>query len=142
MFQISVIVEFLAGRVPDMLLKMIALYRPDCERFHLHFTWLATAAALFCNVGTSLTMQPSWSVRKVPGRGSNPGAARSVRRAWVPFRALRSPTRQCRSSWSGELLVPLLFRSCSAPIIVPVSRVPGPSLLFNPYISAFWLSSK
>jgi hypothetical protein len=31
--QISVIVEFLAGRVPDMLLKMIALYRPDCERF-------------------------------------------------------------------------------------------------------------
>ncbi|GFZ49738.1 hypothetical protein JCM24511_07141 [Saitozyma sp. JCM 24511] len=27
--RISVIVEFLAGRVPDMLLKMIALYRPD-----------------------------------------------------------------------------------------------------------------
>jgi hypothetical protein len=41
MFQISVIVEFLAGRVPDMLLKMIALYRPDCERRHLHFTYLA-----------------------------------------------------------------------------------------------------
>jgi hypothetical protein len=29
--QISVVVEMVAGPVPDMLLKMIALYRPDCE---------------------------------------------------------------------------------------------------------------
>lgn len=29
--KISVIVEMVAGRVTDMLLKMIALYRPDCE---------------------------------------------------------------------------------------------------------------
>ena len=28
--QISVIVEMVAGKVTDMLLKMIALYRPDC----------------------------------------------------------------------------------------------------------------
>lgn len=31
--QISVIVETVAGRVTDMLLKMIALYRPDCQSF-------------------------------------------------------------------------------------------------------------
>lgn len=29
--QISVIVEFVAGKVTEMLMKMIALYRPDCE---------------------------------------------------------------------------------------------------------------
>jgi hypothetical protein len=29
--QISVIVEFVAGKVNDMLMKMIALYRPDCK---------------------------------------------------------------------------------------------------------------
>jgi hypothetical protein len=29
--QISVIVEFVAGEITDMLMKMISLYRPDCE---------------------------------------------------------------------------------------------------------------
>jgi nucleotide-binding universal stress UspA family protein len=29
--KISVIVELVVGRVQDMILKMIALYRPDCE---------------------------------------------------------------------------------------------------------------
>lgn len=29
--QISVIVEIVVGHVTDMILKMIALYRPDCE---------------------------------------------------------------------------------------------------------------
>ena len=32
--QISVIVEFVAGRTTEMLLKMIALYRPDCKLPH------------------------------------------------------------------------------------------------------------
>jgi len=32
--QISVIVEFVAGKVTDMLMKMIALYRPDCRPSH------------------------------------------------------------------------------------------------------------
>lgn len=36
--KISVIVEFVAGRVQDMLLKMIALYRPDCELTFLPFS--------------------------------------------------------------------------------------------------------
>jgi hypothetical protein len=29
--QISVIVEFIGGKITDMLLKMISLYRPDCK---------------------------------------------------------------------------------------------------------------
>jgi hypothetical protein len=33
--QISVIVEFVAGKVNDMLMKMIALYRPDCKYYSI-----------------------------------------------------------------------------------------------------------
>lgn len=32
--EISAIVEIVVGPVPDMILKMIALYRPDCESLH------------------------------------------------------------------------------------------------------------
>lgn len=63
--QISVIVEFVAGRVQDMLLKMIALYRPDCE-------WAVSSSSM-----AQTDVQPSLSVQKAHGPSSKHGAKSS-----------------------------------------------------------------
>lgn len=67
--KISVIVELVVGRVQDMILKIIALYRPDCK--HLLLLAALTSAALVVGTKGQRSRLQNWGKAfGAPGMGS------------------------------------------------------------------------
>ena len=100
--RVSVIVEFVAGRVDRMLLKMIALYRPDCECPKT--TKMKLISALIVGTKGTRSKMQKWG-KALGGESLQPSLTSvnsSQRLAWAQSLVSPSLTRPSLLSSFGE----------------------------------------